>query len=112
MNERAEEYRAKLDELRGNGNGRWRTPTGLRDEITTWALSMSSAGHAAGVIPGAIQVSESTVARWMSERGGGGCLCRVRVEEESTAGGSLAVVTPGGFGLEGLDVDQAVNVLH
>ncbi len=112
MNDRAEEYRAKLDELRGRGNGRWRTPTGLRDEITTWALSMRTAGHTTGAIAKGIQLSESTLAKWMSKREGGDRLCRVRVEDEVAVGGSLVLFTPGGFRLEGMNVDQAVNVLR
>jgi len=112
MSERAEEYRAKLDELRGQGNGRWRAPTGLRDEIAAWAVSRREAGQSAGSIAGAIGLSESTLAKWMSKREESGGLRRVRVEEEVTGSGALVVVTPDGFRLEGLNLDQAVNVLR
>jgi len=112
MNERATEYREKLEELRSRGGGRWRTPAGLRDEIRAWALSMREAGHSTVSIAEAIQLSESTLSKWMSRREGGGRLRRVRVEDETRVQELLAVVTPGGFRLEGLNVDQAVNVLR
>ena len=44
MNERAAEYRAKLDEVRARGGARWRTPAALRDEITVWARGLRSIG--------------------------------------------------------------------
>lgn len=112
MDDRAREYRAKLDELRRRGGARWRTPQVLRDEIAAWARKLRAEGHRLGSIAAAIGLSESALGRWLSSGGGGGELRRVRVVEGGPAPGRLVVVTPAGYRLEGLSLSQAVDVLR
>ncbi len=114
MNDRAAEYRAKLDEARARGGARWRTPAALRDEITVWALGLRGEGHTLGAVASAIGLSESTIGRWMSAQEGSGHLRQVRVAGDAgpLEPGGLAIVTPAGHRLEGLSLDDAVNVLR
>ena len=114
MDERAAEYRTKLDEARACGGARWRTPTSLRDEITVWAQGLRAEGHTLSAVAGAIGLSESTLGRWISVQGDPGHLRPVRVSGQvaRVKSGGLAIVTPAGYRLEGLSLDDAVNVLR
>jgi len=112
MNDRAAEYRAKLDELRCRGGKRWRTPPGLRDEIVVWARRQQAAGCGLGSIAAAIGLGESTLGKWLVSGGGTGELRPGRGGADPGASGSLVVVTPEGYRLEGLSVDEAVDVLR
>ena len=114
MNERAEEYRTELEELRSRGGGRWRAPADLRDEITVWAAGLRRLGHSTGAIAGVIGLSETALGRWLSLHDEPGRLRRVQITDGPAVDGSglLSIVTPGGYRLEGLDVDQAVTVLR
>lgn len=112
MSDRAAEYRARLDELRRQGGGRWRTPPGLRDEIVVWTRRQQAAGQGLGSIALAIGLGESTLSKWLTPGDGTGELRPVRVSADVAVGGRLVVVTPEGYRLEGLSVDQAVDVLR
>jgi hypothetical protein len=114
MNDRAAEYRAKLDEMRHRGGKRWRTPPGLRDEITVWAKRLRTEGHVLGSIAATIGLSETTLGKWLSPGRGEGELRPVRLTADGTSPSrsGLVVVTPAGFRLEGLTVDEAVDVLR
>ena len=114
MNERAAEYRAKLDEVRARGGARWRTPAALRDEITVWARGLRSGGHTVGAVASAIGLSESTLGRWLSaqEQSAGIRPVRVAGEARGIESGAVVIVTPAGYRLEGLSLDDAVNVLR
>ena len=114
MNDRAAEYRAKLDEMRRRGGGRFRTPAGLRDEVAVWATKLRSEGHGVGQIAAAIGMSETTLGKWLSPKVSAGELRRVRVATDAASSGrpGLVVVTPEGYRLEGLSIDEAVDVLR
>jgi predicted transcriptional regulator len=114
MNERAAEYRGKLDELRRRGGRRWRAPEALREEIAAWASELRSGGYTLSAIAAAVGLSESTMGRWLLPREGTGQLRRVRVAAAPGHGvdRGLVVVTPTGYRLEGLAVDEAVEVLR
>ena len=114
MNERAAEYRAKLDEARARGGVRWRTPAALRDEITIWARGLRSGGHTLGEVASAIGLSESALGRWLSaqEEAGGIRPVRVAGEVRAVDPGAVVIVTPAAYRLEGLSLDDAVNVLR
>jgi hypothetical protein len=112
MSDRAAEYRARLDELKRGGGKRWRAPTGLRDEIVVWARKRRAEGLVVGSIASAIGLSETTLSKWLSPGGGPGELRPVRVTADVAIGGRLVVVTPEGYRLEGLSVDEAVDVLR
>lgn len=114
MNDRAAEYRAKLDDLRRRGGKRWRTPPGLRDEIAVWARKRRAEGEVVASIAAAIGLSETTLSKWLAADGVPGELRPVRVAA-AVAGprrSGLVVVTPDGYRLEGLSVDDAVDVLR
>ena len=114
IDERAAEYRTKLDEARSRGGTRWRTPAALRDEITVWARALRAEGHTLGAVAGAIGLSESALGRWVSVEGDPGHLRPVRVAGQvaRVKSGGLAIVTPAGYRLEGLSLDDAVDVLR
>jgi len=113
MSDRAAEYRARLDELRRQGGGRWRTPPGLRDEIVGWARKQQAAGRGLGTIALAIGLGESTLGKWLAPADGAGELRPVRVSADAAViRSSLVVVTPEGYRLEGLSLEEAVDVLR
>lgn len=114
MMERATEYRSKLAEIRERGGSRWRTPVALREEIVVWVSNLQSTGHGVGAIATAIGLSESALRRWLSPVETSDNFRRVRVGGVAarSKGGALVMVTPTGFRLEGLTVDQAVEVLR
>ena len=114
MNEKASEYRAKIEAAREKGGIRWRTPSGLRQEIVAWASKQRLEGQSTDAIAESIGLSSSALHRWLSPKAGPGELRRVRVgsQESRSPSDSLAVVTPSGHRLEGLSVDQAVDVLR
>jgi hypothetical protein len=99
--------------LKRGGGKRWRAPTGLRDEIVVWARKRRAEGLVVGSIASAIGLSETTLSKWLSPGGGPGELRPVRVSADVASGRtSLVVVTPEGYRLEGLSVDEAVDVLR
>ncbi len=114
MEDRTEEYRSRLAEIRERGGNRWRTPRALREEIVSWATKLQSAGHGIADIAGTIGLSESALRRWLAPSDSSGKLRRVRVEKGGSLPGlqSLVMVTPAGYRLEGLNLDQAVEVLR
>ncbi len=114
MTDRAAEYKEKLAEIRKRGGQRWRTPAGLREEIAAWASELQNTGHGVGAIAAAIGLSESALRRWIAPSEVEGRLRRVRVpgSHSSTVGAALSLVTPGGYRLESLSIDQAVEVLR
>lgn len=67
-----------------------------------------------GAVASAIGLSESTIGRWMSAQEGSGHLRQVRVAGDAgpLESGGVAIVTAAGHRLEGLSLDDAVNVLR
>jgi hypothetical protein len=114
MTDRAAEYKTNLADIRKRGGQRWRTPAGLREEIVAWASGLRSSGHGIGEIAAAIGLSESALRRWMTPTEADGKMRRVSVRGShgSLVGAALSLVTPAGYRLEGLSIDQAVEVLR
>ena len=67
-----------------------------------------------GAVASAIGLSESTVGRWLSgqEHPGGIRPVRIAGEARGADPGAVVIVTPAGYRLEGLSLDDAVNVLR
>ena len=101
---------------------RWRCPARLRLRIVAYALQCREHGEAVADIAGRLGLVESTLGRWLR---------RERAEERVAAfrpvsivpvapapgdAGSgaarLTLVTPGGYRVEGLDVESAAYLLR
>ena len=92
------------------GRSRWRCPTPLRERIIQHALERRRQGASLRQMGSALGLSESTLLRWT--RGKDGRLRPVRVGEPSAGDTELALVTPGGYRLEGLNASTALEVLR
>lgn len=114
MDGRAMEYRARLERARREGGEQWQAPGDLREEITCWARGLRLEGHLIREIAESVGLSKTTIGRWLSASDGSGDLKRVRVSCERDGMGveKLALVTPSGYRLEGLSLEEAVDVLR
>ncbi|HTE56562.1 MAG TPA: hypothetical protein VK698_37170 [Kofleriaceae bacterium] len=97
--------------VRGRGK---RYPEGLRRRVTAWARQRRDGGASLQVLSKELGLSMETVRRWTATARDSTpartALVPVEVIEEPTA--RLAVVvSPSGFRLEGLTLDEAVAVL-
>ena len=92
------------------GQSRWRCPMPLRERIIRHALERRRQGASLRQMGRALGLSESTLLRWT--RTHAGRLRPVRVGEPSTGDAKLALVTPGGYRLEGLNASTALEVLR
>lgn len=116
----AEAIRAAVMELEAVGRKR-RYSAALRERILQYVREWETAGRERCELTEAAGVPLKTVDRWClkarraASQGSAGSLVAVHVAT-GTRGGSrgpaLAVVTPAGFRLEGLDVAGAVAVLR
>ncbi len=112
--ERAAEFRSRLSELRERGAKRWRTPGPLRAEIVTWARGLQATGYGVEAIAREIALTGSTLRRWLraGEEEGGFRRVRLRASAKRPGSGGLALVSPGGYRLEGLSLEEAVDAIR
>jgi hypothetical protein len=98
---------------RERGRGK-RYPEGLRRRVTAWAHQRRDGGASLQVISKELGLSMETVRRWTAAARDSTptrtALIPIEVISEPTAGRAV-VVSPSGFRLEGLTLDEAVAVL-
>ena len=92
------------------GKKRWRCPMPLRKRIIRHASERKRQGLSLRQMAKALGLGESTLLRWF--RVTDGRLRPVRVAESASENAELALVTPGGYRLEGLSAATAVEVLR
>lgn len=100
----------------------WRCPGKLRLEIVAYALQCRERGEALAGIAGRLGLAESTLSRWLRQERGEERVAGFRpvsivpvVPAHGDGGGEaggLTLVTPGGYRLEGLDVESAAYLLR
>lgn len=98
------------------GRPHWRCPNALRERIVAFARQRQQAGETMTRIAEQVGLSVTCVRRWM-KAGDGPRLRPVRIAEtssspSSTSRDSLALITPNGYRLEGLNAATAVDVLR
>jgi hypothetical protein len=96
--------------------GKRRGSASYPDEMRRFAVKHAEAAIAGGgSVSGSAKelgVSEVTLAKWMQAAEGPGGFREVVVERPEVTPGSLAVVTPSGLRVEGLDVAGAVALIR
>ena len=104
--------------LTGPGK-RWRCPAGLKSRIVSYAKVVRERGEPLGDISGRLGLVESTLARWLrAERkelaAGFRPVSIVAAEDGGHVqdAGSLRLVTPGGYQVEGLDAQTLAFLLR
>lgn len=94
---------------RGRGK---RYPADVREEVVRYARGRREQGRSWAKISDELGLSVESVRRWCVERDEvGASLARVEVVEAAVVG-AVAIVSPSGFRLEGLDVASAVAALR
>jgi predicted transcriptional regulator len=71
-----------------------------------------SEGYSAGEIARALGISTETVRRWCKGAARSAALVPVQIREETRTSGSVCLVSPRGWRLEGLDLARALAVLE
>jgi transposase-like protein len=100
--------------------GRRRGSAAYPDELRRFAVDYADAtigeGGSVSQVAGELGVSEATLAKWMEAADaiddGPGGFREVVVERREAAAGALAVVTPSGLRVEGLDLAGAVALVR
>lgn len=104
-----QELREEITESRA-GQSRWRCPKPLRDRVVERARERKRQGVPLRQTAKALGLSESGLLKWV--RVAEGRIRRVRVVEPPARSTELALVTPSGYRLEGLDAATAAEVLR
>jgi hypothetical protein len=99
------------------GRGR-RLPPELRAAAAAWAQRQLASGATVAAVARALQVAPATVSRWQSVPRAMVVTALVPVEivadepATTTATGSLTLVGPGGYRVEGLTIAEAATLLR
>ena len=90
-----------------------RIPRELREEIASYARGRRAEGERVREIASEVGVSPESIRRWTASppEEHGRAVLPVRVQEEIAHDG-IVVVTPSGVRVEGLDVEQAAELVH
>lgn len=87
-------------------------PAGVRQRILTVAQRAAAAGWSQQAVAQAVGVSIGSLRNWALPLPGGTTMVPVRVAPLPTGTAPLAVVSPAGYRVEGLDVATAVTLLR
>jgi hypothetical protein len=112
--EEAREIRQALGRLRSRSPRR-RVPTELRERVVAYARARRSEGASWYRVSLEVGCTSATIQRWGSSRGSEKVCPIVPVEiltEASGVPGLLALVSPAGYRLEGLELHQAADLLR
>ena len=93
----------------GRGRGK-RVPGELRERVTAYARKRRQGGASLAQLAQETGLSQETLRRWCSEAAGT-ALVPVHVVADA-ASRPVVVVSPSGYRLEGLELDEAVAVLR
>lgn len=95
---------------RGRGK---RYPAGVKAEVVRYARGRRGDGASWASVGDELGLSCETLRRWCVADEGDreGTLARVEVVADRIAGGAVAIVSPSGYRLEGLDAASAVAAL-
>jgi len=107
------------EQLRSGRSKKWRCPADLRSRIVTYANACREQGRPVGDIAAGLGLVESTVGRWLRReaqevRAGFRPVAIVASEDRPAPHpvGSLRLVTPHGYRVEGLDPETLAYLLQ
>jgi hypothetical protein len=109
MKKEAEKLRFELDRI-GTRRGRCIAPE-LKQRIASWISTQRASGRSASEIAAELGISEGSVFRWS-------CAMRtkamvpVRVVADEVSEPSYVVMSPSGFRVEGLSIQDAARLLR
>lgn len=116
MDDRVETLRAELEAARG-GQSRWRCPAALRERVIAFARrEIGVRGRTLQAVASELGLSQSGLGRWLRrERSSDLLRGRFRpvqvVAASGVSAGSLILVTPSGYRVEGLSVTELAALL-
>jgi hypothetical protein len=104
------DLRRELSALeRGRGK---RYPAALRDRISSWARRELERGRSLRTIAGALALHRETLRSWVADAASSSAaLVPVEVVSEHQVARSFAVVSPTGFRIEGLTLDDVAALV-
>lgn len=113
MDSRVSRFRSEVRRLGGPGRGR-RYPQGLRDLAVSYCSEMRVVGESLPAVAAELAVSQGTLQRWIDAADCAAVSSGQLREVVLTGGDSacLAVVTPGGYRVEGLSLADATTLLR
>jgi DNA-binding transcriptional regulator LsrR (DeoR family) len=85
-------------------------PERLRERATRWARQQLAAGATAGAVATSLGIGRDTLRRWMATAATTALVPVEIVDEPSAA--QVTVVSPNGFRISGLTLDDAIVVLR
>ncbi len=100
--------RKAIDRVRG-GRKRWSCPPDLRSSLVAFAEKRQALGHGHRRVALDLGLSASAIIQWT--RSGQGEFREVILQRKSSSTG-IALVTPGGFRLDGLSEDFVLRLLR
>lgn len=103
-------------ELEGHPGKRWRCPSALRSRIVSYARVCREQGEPMGDISRRLGLVESTLARWLraerKELQAGFRQVSIVAAERVESKGTLRLITPRGYCVEGLDAQTLALLLR
>ena len=84
-------------------------PEALRERIVRWARRQLAAGGTAAAATASLGIGRDTLRRWLAPEST--ALVRVEVVDTPRAA-EVSVVSPSGFRIDGLTIDEATAVLR
>ncbi len=109
------EAREICRELEGLERGKTtRIPHATRERVLAYVRQERSRGQSWVAIARELGLSSSGLQRWWKADAGSSRLRRVRLvaaAPSAAPSGAVAVVSPGGYRIEGLSLDQAMSIL-
>jgi len=110
---RDQEARRLRREFAARERGRGKPyPAALRERATRWARRQADSGASIRDIATTLGVHGESVRRWLQSRTAAAALVPVEVVAGPTEPGTVVVVSPAGFRIEGLSVAAAAALLR
>lgn len=94
-------------------------PTELRHRVAKWLREQRAEGRTGAELAAELGIAAGTVFRWSSERevvhregGAGTAIVPVNVVPDAATTARVAIVSPSGFRMEGITLEDAVRALR
>ena len=107
-----EELRSRIEESRrGKIAGAIRYKAELREQVVVHAMSAMASGETLQSIAQCLDLAAVTLRRWMRPVAGGPRVRPVMLAAPERSSAGCVIVSPGGYRVEGLSVDEAARML-
>ena len=99
--------------VQGHEGGRGkRYPAELRSQLGSWVRRRRAEGASAATIAAELSLPLSTVSRWASTRSRSTALVPIEVVPDARPSRTLRVLSPSGFVVDGLKLEEAASLLR